>query len=97
VRDTCYLFFNHAHVGDMVEKLHPPVAVCTQCGTPTRLDLVVNEPHLERVDGDLCRGIFRAAFNANEWAECDGCGVTGFKNGEACQDCNGYGWLNIQT
>jgi len=79
-----------------MEKLSPPLAVCTRCRAYTRAVQSINERCPNHVGGKRCKGVFRSALGKGDWKECSTCEATGRDGDGRCPPCEGFGWIFIR-
>lgn len=74
-----------------------PVAVCTKCKTYSDRIEAVNQGCHRGSGKDRCKGIFRSAIGADDWATCTVCNGTAFTAArERCGVCQGTGWRFVR-
>jgi DnaJ-class molecular chaperone len=76
-----------------------PKAFCDACGAVSTYTEHINRHCVSVLNpGDeepvRCEGVFRAAVDARDWAECSACRGTGMRDDKPCGQCDGAGWLH---
>jgi hypothetical protein len=82
-----------------MEKLRPPVAICTVCRKPGYNTAYIGQPcgqvYTRNRKQKRCRGVMQSAWGAKDWSECPTCNATGWEEpmSKRCTQCDGAGWI----
>jgi len=86
-----------AMIPQFSDKRLPPYAVCTVCDHFAYSLTEIKKRCSQVINRKRCKGVYRPALMRDDWKECPDCGRTGKVAGGKCGQCDGVGWLYVNT